>query len=257
MPNKYTILGTGTSTGVPTIGCECPVCLSEDSKDKRLRCSLLIKSKSGTTVVVDTSSDFRQQMLLHKVKNLDAVIFTHHHFDHIGGFDDIRAFNFAMSKPLPIFATDVTLNHLKRVYNYAFSPPEQIGGGIPLIEINEITESNILIDDISINVIPMFHGMMEVLGFRVDDFAYCTDTNFIPETSLKLLSNLEVLIIDGLRFTPHPTHYCLSETLEIIEKLKPKKAYITHISHDIKHSITEKLLPENVYLAYDGIEFDI
>ncbi|MBX3044682.1 MAG: MBL fold metallo-hydrolase [Candidatus Kapabacteria bacterium] len=254
--NRFTILGSGTSTGVPTIGCECPVCLSVDPRDKRLRCSLLIESEK-TNVVIDTSSDFRQQMLNYNVKKLDGVVFTHHHFDHIGGFDDIRAFNFVMDKPLPIYATENTLCHLQRIYQYAFSPPEQLGGGVPMIYIFEISGNSFNIGDINFIPISMFHGNLEVLGFRIGDFAYCTDTNYIPPESLEQLKGLKVLVIDGLRFTPHPTHFSVNEALDIIDILKPEKAYLTHISHHILHQDTENNLPENVFIAYDGTKFEL
>ena len=254
--NKFTILGSGTSSGVPTIGCCCPTCLSDDSRDKRLRCSLLIASASAA-VVIDTSSDFRQQMLQYNVKSLDGVVFTHHHFDHIGGFDDIRAFNFIMDKPLSIFANETTLKHLRRIFEYAFTKPVQQGGGVPEIIINDIGDNRFRIKDIEITPIPLFHGSIKVLGFRIGNFAYCTDTNNIPQSSLELLKGLEVLILDGLRYTKHPTHFSISEAIETINILKPEKAYLTHISHDVKHQEAENCLPENIFLAYDGIIFEL
>jgi len=253
---KFTILGSGTSSGVPTIACECPTCKSDDIKDKRLRCSLLIESPD-VTIVIDTSSDFRQQMLNYNVKKLDAVIYTHHHFDHIGGFDDLRAFNFKMDKPISIYASEITFNHLKRVYDYAFSEPEQIGGGVPAIDMNVISNQKFKIKDIEITPIPLFHGKLGVLGFRIGNFAYCTDTNLIPNESLDLLKDLNTLVLDGLRIEKHPTHFTIKEAIEIIDILKPKKSYLTHICHSLKHCETEKNLPQNVYLAYDGIKFEL
>ncbi|MDX9790242.1 MAG: MBL fold metallo-hydrolase [Candidatus Kapaibacterium sp.] len=253
---RFTILGSGTSTGVPTIGCECPVCLSDDPRDKRLRCSLLIESDE-TTVLIDTSSDFRQQMLKSNVKKLDAVIYTHHHFDHIGGFDDIRALNYIMDSPINVFASESTLDNLKRTFLYAFEKPEQIGGGLPQINTFTINSNPFVIGDLEFIPIPLFHGKLEVYGFRIANFAYCTDTNRIPDSSMDLLKDLDVLILDALRFTKHSTHFTINEAVEVIHALKPKNAYLTHISHHVKHKETEKKLPENVFLAYDGIKFEL
>jgi phosphoribosyl 1,2-cyclic phosphate phosphodiesterase len=253
---KFTLLGTGTSTGVPTIGCKCETCQSSDQRDKRLRCSLLIQTKD-TTVVIDTTPDFRQQMLTYNVDQLDAVIFTHSHYDHICGFDDIRAFNFTLNKSIDIFANEVTFIRLKNIFDYAFIEPEQLGGGVPLINQKIIENNPFYINDIEFIPILMYHGKMEVLGFRIGNFAYCTDTNNIPLYSMNKLRNLDILILDGLRYTPHPTHFSLSESLEIIEQLNPQKAFITHISHQIKHSECEIFLPENVYLGFDGLEIEM
>lgn len=250
---KYTVLGSGTSSGIPTIGCQCPTCTSDDPRDKRLRTSLLIES-GRTTIVVDTSPDFRQQMLSANVKNLDAVLYTHQHFDHIGGFDDIRAFNYHSRKPMQIYLSEDTFIRLKRTFYYAFEKPEQIGGGVPMVEVNIIDNKLIKIGDIDIQPIPLLHGKLNVLGFKIGNFAYCTDTNFIPDDSLKYLENLDTLIIDALRFTPHSTHFSLEEALNVIEKIRPDKAYLIHMAHQMKHAECEKNLPENIRLAYDGLE---
>lgn len=251
---KFTLLGTGTSTGVPMIGCKCNTCLSTDFRDKRLRCSLLIQTDK-TTVIIDTSSDFRQQMLEHKINNINGIIYTHHHFDHIGGFDDIRAINFAMQEPIDIYASISTFSHLQRIFSYAFSEPEQMGGGVPLINSIVIENEEFVVNDIKILPIPISHGKLQILGFRIGGFAYLTDTNYIPDKSMNMLMDLDVLIIDGLRHEKHSTHFCISEAIEMIEILKPKKSYLTHIAHQINHSETEENLPENVFLAFDGIEF--
>ncbi len=249
-------MGTGTSSGVPLIACKCLTCLSDDSRDNRLRCSVLIQSEN-ITIVIDSGADFRQQMLTHKVDKLDAIIFTHHHNDHISGFDDVRAFNYIQNKPMPIYLNDKTLQYLKQVFSYAFDELEQIGGGVPQIDVNLIDASKFKIGDIDIEPIQLMHGNLEVFGFRIGNFAYCTDTNFISEESQAKLQNIDILILDALRFTPHPTHFTVAEALKIIEKLKPKQTYLTHIAHQIKHSECEATLPENVYIAYDGLQFEI
>lgn len=251
---RFTLLGTGTSSGVPTIGCKCPVCLSDDPKDKRLRCSLLIETQS-TTVVIDTSADFRQQMIKHSVDKIDAIVYTHQHFDHISGFDDIRAYNFIQHKPTPIYINNSTFSSLKNTFSYAFGEAVQVGGGLPLVDINMIDREDFKIGDIEFQIIPMEHGKIEVLGFRIGSFAYCTDTNYIPDTSLDKLKELDVLMLDALRYHPHPTHFTVEESINIAKQLKAKETYFTHIAHQISHSLLSKELPKSINLAYDGLEF--
>lgn len=248
-----TVLGSGTSSGVPTIGCKCEVCTSNNPKDKRLRTSILIKSQN-TNIVIDSGPDFRQQMLLHNVDNLDAIVYTHSHYDHIAGFDDLRAYNFIHSKPINIVANQETMNKLKIVNDYAFKIPKQIGGGIPLINTLTISYEEFTINDIKLIPIKLYHGKLEVLGFRIGNFAYCTDTNYIPNESMAKLKDLDTLIIDGLKYENHPTHFSISQSIEVINQLKPKIAYLTHISHDISHDDCESKLPNNIHLAYDGLK---
>ncbi|HYF04267.1 MAG TPA: MBL fold metallo-hydrolase [Patescibacteria group bacterium] len=249
---RFTLLGTGTSTGVPTIGCECPTCVSDDGRDKRLRPSLLIESGT-TTVVIDTSSDFRQQMMLHGVKRLDAVVFTHHHFDHIGGFDDIRAYNFVLKKYIPIYLLQETSDNIHRTFGYAFKRPAPPGGGVPLVTEHIIDEAPFTIGDITFQPIPLFHGRMRVNGYRIGDFAYCTDTNHIPNESFELLKGVKTLVIDALRYEEHPTHFTVAESLSAIKRIAPERTYLTHIAHQIKHSELEGKLPEGVEIAVDGL----
>jgi phosphoribosyl 1,2-cyclic phosphate phosphodiesterase len=253
---KFTLLGTGTSTGVPTVSCQCDTCTSTDPKDKRLRCSLLIESEN-TTVVIDTSADFRQQMMTHGVKKIDAVLYTHQHFDHIGGFDDLRAYNFTSGSPVPIFINNTTFDALKRTFSYAFGNAIQLGGGLPQANVNIIDRKPFSIGDIDFQIIPMMHGKLEVLGFRIGNFAYCTDTNFISDQSMARLEGLDVLILDALRYHKHPTHFTVDESLEIVEKLKPKQTYFTHIAHQIKHSDLDPKLPDGVNLGYDNLTIEL
>lgn len=249
---RFTLLGSGTSSGVPTPACRCEICSSGDTRDKRLRPSLLIESRK-TTVLVDTSPDFRRQILKYGVRKIDAVIYTHHHFDHIGGFDDIRAFNYSTGKPMPIYLSEKTLASIKKNFFYSFEIPEQRGGGAPMVEPTIVESGRLEIGDLSIELIDLLHGKLKVFGLRIGNFAYCTDVNFIPQDSMKKLRNLDVLIIDALRYTEHTTHFTIDQALEVVAELKPKKTYLTHIAHQVKNSICEKSLPEGVRLSYDGL----
>lgn len=250
---RFTILGSGTSTGVPSVACECPTCTSSDPRDRRLRTSLLVED-SSTTIVVDTSSDFRQQMLQHNVLDIDAVLFTHHHFDHIGGFDDIRPYNFRSRRSLPIYGMQETLDVIRATFPYAFGDVVSTGASVPSIEAHVIDDEPLMIGTVSVVPIPMRHGAtMRVNGYRFGDLAYCTDTNHIPEHALDRLHNLDTLIIDGLRWEPHPTHFTIEQALAVVDQLKPRRAVLTHIAHQILHARDMQRLPEGVEFAIDGM----
>jgi phosphoribosyl 1,2-cyclic phosphate phosphodiesterase len=238
---KFTILGSGTSTGVPLVACRCETCRSDDPHDKRLRPSLLVESAT-TTVVIDTSMDFRQQMLRANVMDLDAIVFTHHHVDHIGGFDDVRAFNFMLNKALPIYIMQETFDNVQRTFIYAFQEGVQKGGGVPVVVPKIIDSAPFCIGDIDFTPIPMMHGRMRVNGYRIGNFAYCTDTNFILEESFALLHNLDVLILDALRYDKHPTHYCVDEACAVAKRIGAKETYFTHIAHNIQHSTLDTMV---------------
>ncbi|MBI2793088.1 MAG: MBL fold metallo-hydrolase [Ignavibacteria bacterium] len=254
---EFVVLGSGTSTGVPSVACECVTCTSTDPRDKRLRTSLLVKS-STTTLVIDTSMDFRQQMLRNMVLDLHGVVFTHHHFDHIGGFDDIRPYNFRSEAPMPVYALQETIGVLKSTFPYAFGLVEPTGPSVPSIAPHVIDTDPFMVGDIELLPIPMGHGQaMRVNGYRIGGMAYCTDTNFIPPSSMDLLKDLDVLIIDGLRWERHPTHFTVSEALNIVSIVRPKIAYLTHIAHQLKHAETEARLPPYVNLAYDNLIFKL
>jgi phosphoribosyl 1,2-cyclic phosphate phosphodiesterase len=254
-PLKITFLGTGTSSGVPMIACECEVCQSPDPKDDRLRSSILVES-ANTSFVVDTTPDFRYQMLRKKVKKLDAVLFTHPHKDHIAGLDDVRAFNYFQHGEMPVYANKMTEEALKREFAYAFSDKKY--PGVPNLAIHEIPDEKFLIGDIPVLPIEVWHMKMKVLGFRFGNFTYITDANLIEEKEKEKILNSEVLVLNALRKEKHISHYTLNEATALALEVGAGKAYFTHISHQMgKHEEVEKDLPENVHLAYDGLEISI
>ena len=251
-----TLLGTGTSQGIPVIGCKCETCLSTDPRDKRLRCSILVKSEEAT-VVIDAGPDFRAQMLDADVGELDAVLLTHEHNDHIIGLDDLRPLMFTSPNPIFIHAEKRVLAEVKTRFRYAFE--KQPYPGAPEFRIAELeVEKQLIINDLSFMPLRLMHGRLPVLGFKIARFAYLTDTNFIPESTLDHLSDLEIIVIDALRQKKHHSHYSLEESLEAIEMIGPKKAFLVHMSHRMgPTSKWEKKLPENVYPGYDGLQFEL
>ena len=249
---KLTFLGTGTSTGVPSIACDCETCLSDNPKDKRLRVSIIIEH-DGKTILVDTSADFRQQALRAKIKKLDAVLITHCHVDHIFGLDDIRPLNFRYGA-MGIYADENAWKDLRRVFQYIFKPTH-FGGGLPQL-IPHTIEKNAAFcfsENLTVTPLEVIHGKLPVLAYRFNDFAYATDLNFISEESMNGLQDLDVLVLDCVRIKPHATHLGLYEALEYIEKLKPKRAFLTHLNHDVLYERDSKLLPDNVQFAYDEL----
>ncbi len=249
---KITFLGTGTSSGVPMIACNCEVCTSTDKYDKRLRASILVQS-STTTIVVDTTPDFRYQMLREKVKKIDAVLFTHPHKDHIAGLDDIRAFNYFQRSSINIYANALTQEALKKEFSYIFA--EKRYPGIPEIDLCTIEKKPFAIGDITIIPILVWHLHMPVLGFRFGDFTYITDANKIEEEERKKISGSKIMVLNALRKEKHISHFNLPEAVEMVQHLKVPEAYFIHLSHQIgKHKDVEKTLPAGVHLAYDGLE---
>jgi phosphoribosyl 1,2-cyclic phosphate phosphodiesterase len=249
---KITFLGTGTSTGVPSIACDCETCLSEDPRDKRLRVSILVEH-GDSKILVDTSSDFRQQALRAKIGRLDAVLITHCHVDHVFGLDDIRPLNFRFGA-MPIFANDIAWIDLRRIFQYIFQPVH-FGGGLPQLIPHTIYPGApfCIGDGLEITPLEVIHGKLPVIAYRFNNMAYATDLNFISDETIEGLQNLDVLILDCVRIKPHATHLGLNEALEYIEKIKPKRAFLTHLNHDVLYARDSKLLPENVEFAYDGL----
>ncbi len=251
---KLTFLGTGTSHGVPVIGCTCPVCHSTDPRDKRTRCSAILEH-NGVRMLIDTPPELRLQAVREGISSVDAVLFTHGHADHLFGLDDTRRFNDAIQGALPIYANSETIYTIKQAFGYVFRST-QWGGGKPVLELNEVTD-DFEISGIQITPIPVLHGNVDVLGYRVGDLAYITDCSVIPHSSMQMLYDLDTLVIGVIRHEPHSTHFCVSEALTLIEMLKPKQAYFTHISHRLEHEATDDIMPPNVKLAYDGLTLEI
>ena len=262
---KITVLGSGTSHGVPFIGCECAVCRSSDPRDKRSRPSILIDLGAGHRgasaepsalspvryVLVDTSTDLRQQALTNGVTRVDAILFTHAHADHICGFDDIRRFNQLQQTPMACFGSHETLADVRRMFSYVFAPPKQQGGGLPQVRMFPLGGAFSL-GGVEIVPIPVLHGVLPVLGFRVGTFAYLTDCNRIPDASWPLLEGVTTVIVDALRRNTHSTHFSVAEAVDVVARLGATRAYFTHISHDLGHAETCAHLPPGVELAYDG-----
>jgi phosphoribosyl 1,2-cyclic phosphate phosphodiesterase len=252
---KITFLGTGTSSGVPMIACNCAVCTSTDEKDKRLRSSILIESDS-TTLVVDTTPDFRYQMLRENVKHLDAVLFTHPHKDHVAGLDDVRAFNYFQEQPMQIYANQMTMDALMREFAYAFADKKY--PGVPNLELNTITEEPFSIGDIPIIPVLVWHLKMPVYGFRFGDFTYITDANRIDDEEKEKIRGSKIIVLNALRKEKHISHYALDEAIELVQELKIPEAYFTHISHQLgKYEEIEKTLPQGIHLGYDGLVMHI
>lgn len=252
---KITFLGTGTSQGVPLIACSCSVCLSGHSKDKRLRSSILIEEK-GKTFVIDTGPDFRQQMLRENVTQLDAVLFTHEHKDHIAGFDDIRAFNFISRKKMDVYASARVQEAIKREFAYIFSDFKY--PGIPEINLFLLDNKSTVIHDVTVLPIEVMHYKLPVFGFRVNDFTYITDVNSISDAEKEKIKGSKVLVLSALRREPHISHFNLQQAVEMVKELKPEKAYFTHISHQLGlHEEVQKELPVNIELAYDGLKLEL
>jgi len=252
---KLTFLGTGTSQGVPVIGCQCEVCRSTDFRDKRLRVSVLIEI-NDKKIVVDTGPDFRQQMLRERVQRIDAVLFTHQHKDHTAGLDDIRPFNHKHKMDMPIYGKRFVLNQLKQEYAYIFENVTY--PGIPKVVLNDINEIPFEIQGIKIIPIEVLHHKLPVLGFRIGDITYITDANFISESEKEKIKGSKVLILNALHKEKHISHFNLEQAIEMAKELKAEKTYFTHISHHMGlHSEVSKVLPEGIELGYDGLVVEI
>jgi phosphoribosyl 1,2-cyclic phosphate phosphodiesterase len=253
---KVLVLGTGTSHGVPMIGCECDTCRSTDVRDRRSRASIYIQINGGLSVLVDTTPDLRLQALAYGLKRVDVILYTHSHADHIMGLDEVRRFNVLQKSAIPCYGDERTLADLRRIYDYVFNPDTAGGGGIPQVVTARVM-GEFCVGPATFVPVPLLHGSRTILGYRIGSFAYLTDCSGIPESSWSLLSGVRTVILDALRERPHPTHLSLEQALAVVERLKPERALFTHMCHDLPHAATCARLPPSVQLAYDGLTFEI
>lgn len=252
---RVLFLGTGTSTGIPMIACDCKTCTSADPRDKRLRASIFLRWKEGATernLLVDTSTDLRQQSLLYGIKRVDGVLFTHSHADHIHGIDELRSFNFIQKELIPCYGSAFTLTRIKTMFDYIFNDSQE-GGGKPKLVLHPVSGDFTLFGR-NVTVLPAMHGEMEVFGFRVGSFAYLTDCNHVPDSTLGKMLNLKLLVIGAVRTKIHLTHFNVDQAIEMARRVKAFKTYITHVNHHIMHKELSDRLPEKIFLSYDGLE---
>jgi phosphoribosyl 1,2-cyclic phosphate phosphodiesterase len=252
------LLGTGTSVGVPVIGCDCDVCGSDDPHNNRTRCSALLGLPAGN-LLIDTPPDLRTQLLREGVGRIDSVLYTHEHADHVFGLDDLRIQQFYLGHPVPIYCREIVEDRIRTSFDYAFTPRTPTHrGSIPQLEFQTIDLHPFELLGETITPLLLKHGpRFDVLGFRIGDVAYCTDTNEIPPASMALLEGLDVLILGALRHKPHPTHFNLDEAVDVARQLQPKQTYFTHLSHQLDHDATNQQLPDNIQLAYDGLQIPL
>jgi len=259
---RVVCLGTGTSHGVPMIGCDCATCASDDPRDKRSRPALAV-SWGETTVLVDTPPELRLQCVAHRIVRADAILFTHHHADHVTGLDDVRRFNWINRAVLPCYGPPATMERIRRMFAYAFEDDPDYPSHKPELRLMPIEagaagkRGGLTLAGLTIVPISLWHGSMPVYGYRFGRFAYCTDCNRIPEASLRLLEGLEVLVLDALRLRPHPTHFNLDQAVELAARIGAERTYFTHIAHEIRHEPVNARLPNGMELAYDGLVFEV
>lgn len=253
---KITLLGTGTSQGIPIIGCSCRTCTSNNPRDKRLRTSAYVET-NGLKILIDTSIDFRQQMLTNNITDLDVILFTHHHVDHIFGLDDLRQINQRHNKFINIYGNETTLNEIKITFRYILDEELIKYRAVPLVNFNYIDNREFFIGEQKIIPVEVYHGRLKIMGYRINDFAYITDCSNIPNVEINKLYGLKVLVLNALRRAPHPTHFNLAQAIEIAQLVKPELTYFTHITHDLNYDEISGILPDNIFLGYDGLTLTI
>lgn len=252
------LLGTGTSVGVPCIGCDCAVCTGGHPRNQRTRSSAILGLPQGN-LLIDTPPDLRMQLLREKIPLVHAVLYTHEHADHLHGLDDVRLFPFMLGHPIPIYASEIVEARIRKVFDYAFEKRDLThAGAVPSMQLRRVDDQPLEILGSALTPIPLIHGpYCNVYGYRIGNVAYCTDTNRIEPASMELLEGLDVLVLDALRTTKHATHFSVGEALDVIERLEPKKAYLTHLSHELDYMTFHRELPEHVALAYDGLRIPL
>ena len=256
LTGKLIFLGTGTSVGVPVVGCGCDVCASSDPRDKRLRTSVAVGLPGGT-LLVDTTPDLRTQLLRAEIGRVDAVLYTHDHVDHVYGLDDVRPLCTWAGRSMPVFCEERVERRIRRAFDYAFETAPAPGGGIPRLEFERITSAPFELLGARVVPLRLRHGVFDVLGFRFGDLAYCTDTNQIPDETWPLLAGLDTLVLDCLRPARHPTHFSLAEALAVAARVAARRTLLTHMGHELGHAVTSATLPAGVELAYDGLELPL
>jgi phosphoribosyl 1,2-cyclic phosphate phosphodiesterase len=255
-PRTFTFLGTGTSVGVPMIGCDCDVCRSDNPRNHRYRCAVLVRAPGGN-LLIDTPPELRLQLIRERVAAIHAALFTHYHADHLFGLDDLRPVPRLIGRAVPLYCTAEVEGKIRQAFAYAFSPSvEHLPAGmVPKLTFHRITTDPFEVGGEVVTPIPLIHAHFDVFGFRIGDVAYCTDVSEIPRSSWPRLEGLRVLILDALRLKPHPAHFGLDQALDVISQFRPQRAYLTHMSHELEHEATNRTLPPGVELAYDGLSF--
>ena len=254
MNNILHFLGTGTSSGIPILGCRCPTCISDDPRDIRFRTSAYIDMADGTKILIDVGPDFRLQALRHDITHLDGILITHSHHDHIGGLDELRQLNFLMKRNIDMYGNALSLEEIQSRFDYIFKETQE-GGGKPQLDLHWLEAGRkFFINRQKIFPLAVMHGEIPILGFQIGGLSYITDANYLPPESFEHIQHTPVLVINALRYRTHPTHFHLEQTLQLIREIQPERAYLVHMTHDMKHAEVETTLPPNVFLAYDNLE---